>query len=791
MKLITGPAGSGKTAHLLQIAQAATRAGKRVWWVGLPHQRAHVMRRLTSLAGVVMGFEFMSTQQLYTRLISDNSHLLALLPPLPNTERIAMVGGAIAEINQGTPGPGEAKLFAASIAELKRHNLTPDDIPTSDPETDLLKQVFQTYERLRQDVRGQGEFWDYDDYRIQAAKLLNKRKPITVAADLVIFDGFRTYTPLELTILKRLAKRAEVLASAIILPEKAPKPKARFDERPTNRHVYRADNPIEELRFVLRSVKQDLANGMDPLEVGIIAPEGDHPFIETLAQEYGVPLMPSVPTKLSQTAAGALLMDLLTFVENPSPSKLERLPELYDLAVTARRENMTGMDGIALVAQHLDLTKELNAWVERLSPPDQAADAEAWALDLIDSLPGIDAGATRVGWETLRELMARHAREATHLGGGKSYRDWFASLLDDSPVPAIHNGAVQLLTAVPASGVQFQKAYLTSAMTGAYTLGEGEDYFVPEEWRGDLPSDKHSRRPFLPRRFAGMETVLHQELRSRAAEMIVTFSAADQNARNFAEPDLVGNPSDAQPLPSTPAGSPVELYGYQPFEPVGEFPEDQLPTSVEGLRSFQECPVKYWGQQNLPRDDEEPWWVALVRDMRNMEDTADEQAVKNVAGRNSIARDWLLANAGELGQYKYGVSIPKDPDGPESSYVHAAHMDTTRGVATLLRFVEPGRVTSDREANSLIYDRWNELWAAAYLLKHYGNILHRVDIKVWPILGEPYLGRKVTSNDRVAVERLQKARSAVGALKQPSFEPKPGHYCRVCDFAKVCRKDAR
>src|SRR5690606_41967775 len=47
-------------------------------------------------------------------------------PPMPNTERIALVGHAISlGGEQPLPGPGEANLFAAAIAEAKRYNLGP------------------------------------------------------------------------------------------------------------------------------------------------------------------------------------------------------------------------------------------------------------------------------------------------------------------------------------------------------------------------------------------------------------------------------------------------------------------------------------------------------------------------------------------------------------------------------------------------------------------------------------------------------------------------------------------
>src|SRR5690554_6977886 len=88
------------------------------------------MRRLTEQAPVAMGVEFMSTQQLYMRLLTVNG---IAYPPMPNTERIAVVGRAITLGDEHlTPGPGEANLYAAAIAEAKRHNLGPGDVEIGD-----------------------------------------------------------------------------------------------------------------------------------------------------------------------------------------------------------------------------------------------------------------------------------------------------------------------------------------------------------------------------------------------------------------------------------------------------------------------------------------------------------------------------------------------------------------------------------------------------------------------------------------------------------------------------------
>src|SRR5690554_1538214 len=149
------------------------------------------MRRLTEQAPVAMGVEFMSTQQLYMRLLSVNG---IAYPPLPNTERIALVGHAIAlGGEQPLPGPGEANLYAAAIAEAKRYNLGPGDIEVSGIDASAgyrevfggtvdaleranafpatvhrLRETFKRYELLKHALRK----FDYDDFRIHTNHLL-------------------------------------------------------------------------------------------------------------------------------------------------------------------------------------------------------------------------------------------------------------------------------------------------------------------------------------------------------------------------------------------------------------------------------------------------------------------------------------------------------------------------------------------------------------------------------------------------------------------------------------------
>jgi ATP-dependent helicase/nuclease subunit B len=329
MQLLIAPPASGKTSYLLKLARAAARAGKRVWWVGLPSQRSYVYRRATE-AGALLGLEFLSSQQVYYRLLAN---ALKLKPLVVGTGRLALVGEALLNLRQELPSPGEARLFATAIAEAKRFGVTHKGICGGDAESQRLRDIFRIYESLK------GERWDYDDFRSEALKLAEtlEKKP---EADLIIVDGFREIGPLEWRIYQALSNHTEVWLSLPEAPPETVSSKLMLLERPQNAHTYqtkfyRAPNPVTEARWVLRSLKKDLAEGAEPLELAVILPEREIKAFLALADEYGLPMMDETPKALADTLAGSVLLDLLELPDYPTASKLLAIPELNNLANAA------------------------------------------------------------------------------------------------------------------------------------------------------------------------------------------------------------------------------------------------------------------------------------------------------------------------------------------------------------------------------------------------------------------------------------------------------------------------
>ncbi|MEZ4607711.1 MAG: hypothetical protein R2865_13175 [Deinococcales bacterium] len=186
-KLLTGPAGSGKTSYLLNESLKQLALGKRLWWIGLPSQRDSIYQR-ASAKGPLLGLEFLSQQQLYYRLLAREKKLKRLLK---GTGRIALVGQALLNLHKELPSPGEARLLAMPSPRRNVFLSTPNRSLCKTKRVNALRAIFQEYERLK----AAQEEWDYDDFRTETYKLALAGS-FQPEIDLIIVDGFRETGPL-------------------------------------------------------------------------------------------------------------------------------------------------------------------------------------------------------------------------------------------------------------------------------------------------------------------------------------------------------------------------------------------------------------------------------------------------------------------------------------------------------------------------------------------------------------------------------------------------------------------
>jgi hypothetical protein len=780
LKLLLGPAASGKTGFLLARAHEVLARRGRVLWIGLPQQRDAVYRRAT-LAGAVLGLEVLSSQQLYYRLLAA---ALKLKPLVIGTARIALVGEALLRLEEALPSPGEASLFAQAIAESKRYGLGPDDVPALDRESERFKRIFARYERLK------GEGWDYDDFRSEALAFLERGGEVKLGVDLVVVDGFRELSPLELSVYEALAERLPLWLG---LPEAPPGYEGRAEysaalrlTAPARPHppCYRAPNPVAEARWVLRSLKRDLASGMDPLELAVIVPEGKARAFAALADEYGVPLMDESPKALADTPGGRMLLDLIELPDGPTASKLLVLPELAPLAREALARGVAGHEALSRLAQELGVAAVWEAWLGRLL---RSGDEEDWARELVNSLPA-------VADSPYREAFLLRAKEARSLARGADFRRWWAALLQATRVYDRPKGGVALLSAKLASGRRWRRVYLMHAVGGAYGAGEGEDYFVPEEGRrpasevfgaglsgAGVFGTETSGGAVLPRRFAGRDRLLFAELLSRGEEQVVSYPEADQAGPLLLEPALVLAASGLTPIP---VGSRLELASSTRYTPATG-PVRLGGAHVESLRHYERCAFRYWAERRLSLHGERPWWRALVSELREMQ-RLSEARLAALALRYPQAEAWLGEHAPRLRALAYGLRLPEA--GAPQVLLDAA--ERGNGRVTLYHFVPPGQAGSPAAARVLVDGRWAEWWAAHYLLTRWGRQVSRVQITVWPLLGEPqdavegeitYVWKKLSSCERRVAE-------AHARFAQGEVSAKPGFICRDCAVKDLCRE---
>lgn len=793
MNLLTGPLASGKTTRLLEVAQRFLAERKRVWWVCLPAQKAFVYRRATE-TGAVLGLEVLTSQQVYYRMLAAN---FRLQPILTGPGRIALTGEALISPGGDLPSPGEARLFARAIAEAKRYGLKPPEVPAASPESRRLQRIFARYEELK---AAWGR-WDYDDFRSAALELV-ERGPVTLEADLVIVDGFRELSPLELRFFSALGRQLEVRVSLPDEPEgsenkgksKGESGGTRTGVYPAPPKVFKAPNPVSEARWIMRSLKRDLALGMGVLEVAVLAPASRIPALLTLADEYGVPLVDQSATTAAETPEGRLLLELLELPDYPTPTRLLAIPDLAPLGKAALERGLVGREAIHRLAAEVGMSGVWTAWLERLEPKGRMMD---WAAELMDALPEVRHSPRRM-------VLLERAKEAERIASGPGFRSWWSALLSETQDFHRPAGGVALLTPTLASGRRWKKLYLCYAVEGAYGSGEREDYFVPEELRQSLEvilqglrthepvaastATAHSALPpppssLLPKRFQGRDRLLLAELQTRAEEVVITYPEASQEGPLEPEPGLLPAPAAGvlPSIPPMPPASVLELALSRRYTaPLGLVSLGK--PSVEALKRYSECGLQYWAQQFTEPLQEKLWWRQLVRELRKADKLVPAR-LEGLARQFPEAEGWLRHHQTRLAELSLGFRL-------EGQNVEARLDGVLRkGSEThIYRFVEPNLHPEDAEA--IVRSRWAERWAAAYLLQAFKGRITQVSLWAWPVLGEPVLvyDRPIEKVWSVLERLTSNVREASSRFQAGQVEPRPGFRCRECRVRDACRE---
>src|SRR5690606_2838389 len=288
--------------------------------------------------------------------------------------------------------------------------------------------------------------------------------------ELVIVDGLRELGPLDLRVLVELGK---LTAAHLTLPE-TPQPYEGLEAEsyevedltrpseatPATVVRYLAPNVVAEARFVMRSLKRDLAigegdgsGGFDPLDLGVVATPGTASAILALADEYGLPLMDEAPQALADTPEGATLLDLLELGARPTASRLLAIPELAPLAAEALRVGVAGADAITLLARELDVEERWRWWLAKLRVGE---DPVAWTKWLLSEVLALVHPAPAPGFVTRVLTMAQ---EAAVLARGDGFAVWLAALLRDARPRSSAPRGISVRDCKLVSGRRFRRLY--------------------------------------------------------------------------------------------------------------------------------------------------------------------------------------------------------------------------------------------------------------------------------------------------------------------------------------------
>lgn len=843
-ELLVGPARSGKTRAAVRRAFEMAQSGERVIVLTLPNQRGFFLERL-SREGPTLGVEVTNLQNIAYRLLD---RLGQNRPVVLNPGRVALTARALEGVLGRAVGPGEARLYARAIAECKRHLVIPK--LTGGPYRDALSSTFGAYEASLEASGVQ----DLDDVRLRAARLL-MGSTLSLNAHLIV-DGYRSLNPSELEAIRALCAMAH--SSLVTLPAGAPdsvqdawahplrhaeleaiaaglgtkarrleaqrpgqsdKPWAGLPETVIcEAHV----NPVEEARATLRAIKRALLDGVPAHEIAVVIPNPvSARVLEALGREYGVPIAPETQGSALETPEGRVLEALLGAPARDYPTRDLRAlavlePTLARLADALEQSGVNaGVRAYHLVSRDSDALQAL-ARVRALAEPPEAANANelvAWFERLLErSLIGS-------GFFDTARVVAREAARLLDPSGQtmlapQTFTDWVRSLLSSIPVPhPLAGRGVAVLGSEEASGRRFRRAFVMGAVDGAYRVGDGEDFFVPEEDRLALTTIL-SGVPGLPARLVGLEDTALYDVLTRADEAVtISHPRAERGSSLRPHPRLVALSRESAQASDTDrvvTASPFELLAASAEReaPTVRMPWRVRPRRVEQAATLERaslCAVRAWAETSVPALSRGSGlvsgellrsWNARLRRARWRGEDIEPISVAPDDHRDRIQA--LSPRFRARLEAELDARVPR-PRPSEVQLGYRASLDGLEIVLDGVRFrknrdeevvaVEIYRVLDDPTSGYDSFmnpERQREWWFAAWWLDRGVN----ASFWAWNLESEP---RRVFGLDKpYAQRRLREAMASLetsrAALESGEMIASPGFHCRECAYRDLCRE---
>ncbi len=844
-ELLVGPARSGKTRAAVRRAFELAQSGERVIVLTLPNQRGFFLERL-SREGPTLGVEVTNLQNVAYRLLD---RLGQNRPVVLNPGRVALTARALEGVLGRGVGPGEARLYARAIAECKRHLVTPES--TGEPYQDALSRTFAAY----QDSLEVGGVQDLDDVRLRAARLL-QGSGLALNAHLIV-DGYRALNPSELGAVRVLCDLAQ--SSLVTLPAGSPdtiqdawahplryadleaiatqlgakprqleargKPWAGLPETVAlEAHI----NPVEEARATLRAIKRALLDGVPAFEIAVVIPNPvSSRVLEALGREYGVPIAPETQGSALETPEGRVLEAILGAPSRDYPTRDLRAlavlePALARLAETLEQSGVnSGVRAYGLVSRDPEALEALGR-VRALAEPPESARADELVTWFERILERVLHGSAFL--DTAR-VVAREAARLLDASGtakpegaarldGATFTDWVRSLLSSVPVPHPMSGrGVAVLGPEEASGRRFCRVFVMGAVDGAYRVGDGEDFFVPEEDRVAL-NRILAGVPGLPERLVGLEDSALYDVLTRADEAVtVTYPRAERGS------SLRPHPRLASLVLETPGINRQEsVLTASPFELLAATAEREphatrVPWRVRPRRAEQAsilerssiCGVRAWAESEVPAASRGSGlvsgellrsWNARLRRARWRGDDASP-----ITALPEDHRERIQALAPQF-RARLEAELDARTPRPRPSEVQLGYKASLDGLEIVLDGVRFRKNRDEDVIATEIYrvmddpsdgydafmrpDRQREWWFAGWWLDRGVN----VSFWAWNLVSDP---RRVFALDKpYAQRRLREAMTALetsrAALESGEMTATPGFHCRECAYRDLCRE---
>ncbi len=447
-EILIGPAGSGKTAYLInRILHTAQDDWDEIWVVLPTRVQEDAFRAgLVAQAPVLFNVHFFGIYDLYARLLDIVGQPQRTLRPSAVRRILRAIithehaADNLRYYHRIATRPGFVALVEGFIRELKQGVVRHDDfrqltVAGSDKDRDLAH-IYAAYQQFL--VKHQ--LADRDGAGWVSLDALNAEAGLLGGVGLLAVDGFDQFTPLQARLLSAVAH--QVRAACVMLNDDE-HPLTRLQEAdagvwtvrdlppqanprpPATLRGLEAPDPTSEARAVMREVKRVLAQGEASPEQMLIVTREPARYaapLRSAARAYGVPLVmryddavrdnPAVRSLLALIdlhAADFPRRDLLDLLKSPyfeipylsreHIDQLERLSMFHAIVRGAeawlhyagQSEDMLDLDAPdeAIPAGDAELAAALAAFFARITPPQQATPAAyvAWLEALLGPDP--------------------------------------------------------------------------------------------------------------------------------------------------------------------------------------------------------------------------------------------------------------------------------------------------------------------------------------------------------------------------------------------------------------------